>query len=262
MAEGFVFLVFYIHISIQWEDTEVNWNPLKPDEVAFIAASIKYDKLQCKAGELYSQIATLDCLLENKVKFILQHWGWNGLHRAESNYIISAIKDTGLPIPENIKTFYEQLYSLIFPIKKEKIPIDKYGGALRLRLSEESDILLKDWLIGAKCLSARFNDDIFPIGYRLNYNGFSPRQVDGWENPFYCPSGAWSYELHLGNSGRVYIWDTEVSDYIGIEADDVLSFFASAFGLIPDTERSAGYTSDIDFERMESIEKLWSQEQN
>ena len=67
MAEGFVFLVFYIHISIQWEDTEVNWNPLKPDEVAFIAASIKYDKLQCKAGELYSQIATLDCLLENKV---------------------------------------------------------------------------------------------------------------------------------------------------------------------------------------------------
>ena len=65
MAEGFVFLVFYIHISIQWEDTEVNWNPLKPDEVAFIAASIKYDKLQCKAGELYSQIATLDCLLVN-----------------------------------------------------------------------------------------------------------------------------------------------------------------------------------------------------
>ena len=49
MAEGFVFLVFYIHISIQWEDTEVNWNPLKPDEVAFIAASIKYDKLQCNA---------------------------------------------------------------------------------------------------------------------------------------------------------------------------------------------------------------------
>ena len=96
----------------------------------------------------------------------------------------------------------------------------------------------------------------------MNYNGFSPRQVDGWENPFYCPSGACSYELHLGNSGRVYIWDTEVSDYIGIEADDVLSFFASAFGLIPDTERSAGYTSDIDFERMESIEKLWSQEQN
>ena len=42
----------------------------------------------------------------------------------------------------------------------------------------------------------------------------------------------------------------------------MLSFFASAFGLIPDTERSAGYTSDIDFERMESIEKLWSQEQN
>lgn len=45
MAEGFVFLVFYIHISIQWEDTEVNWNPLKPDEVAFIAASIKYDNI-------------------------------------------------------------------------------------------------------------------------------------------------------------------------------------------------------------------------
>ena len=99
----------------------MDWNPLKQDEVNFIAASIKYDKLQCKAGELYSQIATLDCFLENKVKFILQHWGWNGLHRAESNYIISAIRDTGLSIPENIKTFYEQLYGLTLPIKKEKI---------------------------------------------------------------------------------------------------------------------------------------------
>lgn len=237
----------------------MDWNPMKSDEFIFIAESIKYSAEGHKTSELYKEIADLSCSLECKVKFILQHWGWNGTRREDSEYIISAINENGFIIPENIKIFYEQLYGLIFPMKKKKIPADEYGGVLRLSFSEKGDVQLKDWLISAECLSARFDDDILPIGYRLNYNGFSPGQVDGWEDPNYCPGGAWGYELHLGSSGKVYIWDTEMSDYIGIEAENIVSFFASAFGLIPDTERNYGYTSDTDFALMEKIEVLLNQ---
>lgn len=241
----------------------MDWKLLEPDEFAFIANSVKYAKQQCKAGELYSKMKMLSYSIECKVKFILQHWGWDGTRRKESEYIISAIHDSGFMIPENVKTFYEQLYGLMLPLKKEKIPTDRYGGLLRLRFAEKGDLQLKDWLIGAECLSAKFDDSILPIGYRLNYNGFSSsgQQLNGWENPQYHPCGAWGYELYLGSSGKVYIWDTETSNYIGVEAEDIVSFFASAFGLIFDTEHNYGYTSDADFALMEKIEELWIQGQ-
>ncbi len=67
--------------------------------------------------------------------------------------------------------------------------------------------------------------------------------------------------MHLGNSGKVYVWNTETSDYIGIEADDIVSFFASAFGLIYDMEHNYEYTTNADFALMEKIDELWIQGQ-
>lgn len=239
----------------------MDWNVLEYDEFASIATSINYNKEETKAGELYEELKRLQYPIESKVKFILQHWGWDGTPRNEALYIISAINDKGFSIPKHIITFYEQLYGLALPSKKNGgIVADKYGGTLKFKFAESGDVQLGDWLISAECLSAKFDDDTFPIGYRINYNGFSPKQqVTGWENPSYCPCGGWSYELYLGNSGKVYIWDTEVSDYLGVAAENLISFFASAFGLISDTEKSCGRTSDSDFELMEQIEVLMRQ---
>ncbi|MDE7400351.1 MAG: hypothetical protein K2N06_12610 [Oscillospiraceae bacterium] len=242
----------------------MNWEPLSSELVSAISTEIRYHhELKEKTGMLYQQIAEFPCDIESKVKFLLWHWGWDGIRREGAIYIISAINDSGFTIPDNVKMFYEQLYGLTLPMKKKKIPADEYGGILRFRFSEKGDVQLKDWLIGAECLSAKFDDDILPIGYRMNYNGFSSsgQQINGWEDPYYRPCGAWGYELYLGSSSRIYVWDTEVSDYIGIEAENVISFFASAFGLIPDTERYYGCTSDADFARIEKIEKLWNQGQ-
>ena len=242
----------------------MNWEPLNSELISTISMGIQYHHGLCrKPGVLYQRIAEFPCDIESKVKFILWHWGWDGTHREEAGRIMSAIRDIGFTIPENIKLFYEQLYGLTIPMKKKKIPADEYGGVLRFRFAGKGDVPLKDWLIGAEFLSAKFDDDILPIGYRINYNGFSSsgQQINGWEDPHYRPCGAWGYELHLGSSGKVYVWDTEISDYIGVEAENVTSFLASAFGLIYDTEHLYGYTSDTDYARIEEIEKLWNQGQ-
>lgn len=242
----------------------MNWQPLSSELISAISMEIQYyDGLHEKPGALYQRIADFPCDIESRVKFILWHWGWDGARREEAEHMISAISNNRFTIPENIKIFYERFYGSTFPMKKKKIPADEYGGTLRFRFSEKGDLQLKDWLIGAECLSSKFDDDILPIGYRMNYNGFSSsgQQINGWEDPNYRSCGAWGYELYLGSSGRVYVWDTEGSDYIGIEAENVISFFASSFGLIPDTERYYGYTSDTDFSEIEKIEKLWDQGQ-
>ena len=135
---------------------------------------------------------------------------------------------------------------------------DIYGGVLRFKYPESG---WKDLFITSKCLGLKFHDDVTPIGYMLNYNGFSlsGQQIDGWENPNYKPVGAWTYELYLGNNEKIYFWDSENSDGIGIEADSLISFFACAFGLIVDTEKVYGYATEEDFELMDEIEGSWNQ---
>ena len=63
---------------------------------------------------------------------------------------------------------------------------DIYGGVLRFKYPESG---WKDLFITSKCLGLKFHDDVTPIGYMLNYNGFSlsGQQIDGWENPNYKP---------------------------------------------------------------------------
>ena len=240
----------------------MDWSLLEHDEFVSIATSINYDRRKIKAGELYKRLRQLQHPLESKVKFILQHWGWDGAPRKDSIYIISAIHEIGFSIPKSVKIFYEQLYGLTFPAKEHKTATDleiDYGGALKFKFAERGNLLLWDWLLGAEWLSDRFEDDIMPIGYRINYNGFSQNQHNGWEDPDYCSCGAWGYELYLGNSGKVYIWDSEMSDYLGIAAENLVSFFASAFGLIYNVEKSCGDISERDIELMDQIDSLMRQ---
>lgn len=237
----------------------MDFKPLKPDEFAAIARAIGYDKESCRAGRLYSKLENLDWNLEQKVKFILQHWGWDGSCRDEGKIVILEIEDLNFTVPENIKEFYRQFFGLTLPSKKDSEPADEYGGALRLKFLEKTDLTLRDWLIGAECLGARFDDDVLPMGYMLDYNGYSlsGQKIDGWEDPNYPFVGAFLDELYLGSSGRVYLWGTEFSDYIAVEADSLLNFFASSFGLIPRTVQSRGYAGEEDVAVMEKIEELW-----
>lgn len=239
----------------------MDWFPLEDSKIEKIIKTIDYAGQNMSTDELYQRVSNVSCNMEDKVKFILWHWGWNGTSRKEGITMISQIKKLGFAFPPNVQIFLEQMYGLLLPVKKlrkENLQKDVYGGVLRFRYPK---IIWKDILIGSECLSVKFDDDILLIGDRLDYNGYSKsgQKINGWEDPNYKSCGAWDYELHLGSSGRVYFWDTEISDCIGIEAHDLLSFFASAFGFILDTEQIYGYTSEEDFELMEQIEKLWNQ---
>ena len=237
----------------------MDWIPLDRKEYNSICKEINYLEIKNRPSRLYQEVSKIPCTLESKVKFILQHWGWDGTTRDEGKLIVSQINSFRLTLTSETKEFFHQIYGLSLPIKKARgLGADKdiYGGVLRFKYSENG---WKDLFIASKCLSLKFCDDVVPIGYMLNYNGFSSsgQQIDGWEDPNYESSGAWTYELYLGNSGRIYFWDTENSDTIGIEADSLLSFFAIAFGLILDTEKIYGYTTEEDFALMDEIERLW-----
>ena len=239
----------------------MDWIPLGQEEYNSICQKVTYLEIKNRPGRLYQEVSKLPCTLESKVKFILQHWGWDGLPRDEGKLVISQINNFRSTFTLEAKEFLHQIYGLSLPMKKTRslgTVEDIYGGVLRFKYPESG---WKDLFITSKCLGLKFHDDVTPIGYMLNYNGFSlsGQQIDGWENPNYKPVGAWTYELYLGNNEKIYFWDSENSDSIGIEADSLISFFASAFGLIVDTEKVYGYVTEEDFELMDEIERSWNQ---
>lgn len=228
----------------------MDWIPLGQEEYNSICQKVNYLEIKNRPGRLYQEVSKLPCTLESKVKFILQHWGWDGLPRDEGKLVISQINNFRLTFTSEVKEFIHQIYGLSLPMKKTRslgTVEDIYGGVLRFKYPESG---WKDLFITSKCLGLKFHDDVTPIGYMLNYNGFSlsGQQIDGWENPNYKPVGAWTYELYLGNNEKIYFWDSENSDGIGIEADSLISFFACAFGLIVDTEKVYGYATEEDLQ--------------
>lgn len=235
----------------------MDWNPLKPGTFRFISESIGYEGRKTKTGELYQKVSKLSCSLEDKVKFILRHWGWNGSVREEAKYIMSKINDVGFTIPIHAEQFFEQMYGLFLPMKKTVRDLEiSYGGTLCFRYLPYFE---DDFFIFSECLSVKFDDDIIPIGCMFDYNGYSLNALDGWEDPYYVSSGAWCYELYLGNSGKFYFEDQVISDYVGVEAENLLLFFASAFGLIENQEETGERETDEDYERMELIEQLYKE---
>lgn len=234
----------------------MNWEPLNPSIFRLISQTIQYDGKNIKAGELYQKVSKISCSLEDKVKFILQHWGWNGATRAESKLIITKINQTGFTIPINVEQFFEQMCGLCLP-RKTQNTTDSSGGTLEFWHQDIVDY--EDFFIPSECLSVKFDDDILPIGYLSEYSGYSSNAPDGWENPHYKAQGCCCSDLFLGSSGKVYLWNLEVSDYIGVEAEDLLSFFAVSFGLIKDQGAIGDTATDNDIELIEKIENCYKQ---
>ena len=234
----------------------MNWCPLDDSKIENISKLIDYSGKDMGASELYRKVADIPYCMKDKVKFILHHWGWDGTLREESYLPLSQISSVGFTIPSSTSTFFHQMYGLVIPMKKIKENESKNnGGTIRFHYPE---IGWKDVLIASECLSAKFNETIIYVGDMIDYNGFTHSNGQTWEK-LDCKTSGWSYEIYIGNSGRVYTWDTETSDCIWIEAEDILSFFASVFGLTLDSSRVYGYTSDVDLDIMDKIENLWRQ---
>lgn len=166
---------------------------------------------------------------------------------------MSKINDAGFTIPVNAEPFFEQMYGLFLPMKKKG---HSYGGTMCFRYLPywENNVFIE-----SDCLSAKFDDDIILIGYMLDYNGYSDNAQEGWETPYYASRGEWMYQLYLGNSEKFYFWDRTTSDYVGVEEENLLSFFASAFGLIENQAETGEPATDTDFERMDKIEQLYEE---
>lgn len=149
----------------------MDWIPLGQEEYNSICQKVNYLEIKNRPGRLYQEVSKLPCTLESKVKFILQHWGWDGLPRDEGKLVISQINNFRLTFTSEVKEFIHQIYGLSLPMKKTRslgTVEDIYGGVLRFKYPESG---WKDLFITSKCLGLKFHDDVTPIGYMLNYNG-------------------------------------------------------------------------------------------
>lgn len=166
---------------------------------------------------------------------------------------MSKINDAGFTIPVYIEQFFEQMYGLYLP-RKTKSDTTLYGGTVQFWYQDIIDC--EDFFIPSECLSVKFDDEIMLIGSLLEYAGYSDNVPNGWDDPHYASHGFCCSDLFLGSSGKVYLWNLEVSDYIGVEAKNLLSFFANSFGLIEDQGEIGDTATNEDMELMEKIEQL------
>ena len=234
----------------------MDWMPLTNDKVTLIADAIGYAGQAEKASTLYQNLKSAKCALEDKVKFLLSHWGWNGVVKARAIAFITEINKMGFSVPSNIETSLKQVYGLRIPSKTQS-PYDEFGETIVFELPDDFSHLLST----AEFLSLKYNDGIvIPIGYMLNYCESKNSSIDLWENPNCKPQGYYEeYRLFLGSSGKVY-FDFVDGDLVGIRGDDFIEFLANSCGLIPYThEADDDELTSEDLELMEEIDDLQEQ---
>lgn len=234
----------------------MDWIPLTSDEVASISDTIRYAGQTERASVLYQNLMLMNCNLEDKVKFLLSHWGWNGTVKEKALSLITEINKIGFSIPSYTETVLKQLYGLRIPSKTQS-PYDEFGETIVFELPHDFSNLLST----AELLSIKYHDDIvIPIGYMLNYCDPKNSSIDAWENPNSKPQGYYErYDLFLGSSGKVYFEFVD-GDIIGIRGDDFIEFLANSCGLIPyKHEEDDDELTSEDLELMEEIDDLQKQ---
>lgn len=231
----------------------MNWLPLSKLKISSISQTIAYNDGKIKTKVLYEQLQKIPIPLEDKVKFILMHWGWDGVLHEEALERLREIKLSGFVMPQNVVDLLKQLYGLRIPIKTQD-PYDKYGGTLVFEF-------LKKWenmVSSSEFLSMKYDDNIMPIGYILNYNGRTNQLVSGWENPNYQSTGYERYDLYHGSSGRVYFEFVD-GDCVGLKGESLDDFFEKSFGLIPFKEDVVEELTGDDMGLIEHIDELYDQ---
>lgn len=231
----------------------MNLLPLSELKFSSIAKSIEYSGNKMRTKTLYEQLQNQPIPLEDKVKFILRHWGWGNFSSKKANEKIAEIELSGFVIPQNVKELLMQFYGLRVPVKT-KDPYDKYGGIVIFEIPKKWESMISS----TELLCVHYDDDIMPIGYMLNYNGASNQKIDGWEDPQYQSCGYEYYDLYLGSSGQVYFQFVD-GDCIGIKGESLVDFFAKSFGLITFKEDVIEELNNDDFDLLEQIDELYDQ---
>ncbi len=231
-------------------------NELLYPEMKDISDSICYKK-SIGAKDLYDKLADLNCPMDDKVKFALQHWGWKNTIRKESEAVIKDARKSGFNIPATIITVYHQFWGLHIPVRNvfrqggENF-ID-YGGTV---IFDFDGFSWKDMIPNAEMLGVKFRETVLPFGIRHNYNGYSSNLENCWENPNYSAYGWGVDELYIGSGGKIYaIVDVEYGGLIEIEAINILDFFAVSFGFTSACTEEIGEI-DIETPVIEEIEDL------
>ena len=234
----------------------MDWMPLTSDKIASISDAIQYAGQEEKASTLYQNLTSIKCGLEDKVKFLLLHWGWNGTVKEQALTFIAEIHKMGFSVPSNIEAVLEQLYGLRIPSKTQS-QYDEFGETIVFELRDDFSYLLST----AELLSIKYNDGVvIPIGYMLNYCDSKSSLIDAWESPNSKPQGYYEeYGLFMGSSGKIY-FDFVDGDMVGIRGNDFIEFLANSCGLILyiHEEDDDELTSE-DLELMEAIADLQEQ---
>ena len=88
----------------------MNLLPLSELKFSSIAKSIEYSGSKMRTKTLYEQLQNQPIPLEDKVKFILRHWGWGNFSSKKANEKIAEIELSGFVIPQNVKELFMQFY--------------------------------------------------------------------------------------------------------------------------------------------------------
>lgn len=229
---------------------------LDSKKMEYFLKKVDYHK-GIETSNLYDSLKNLKYSVEDKVKFILWHWGWTGEERVYSTCLIDKIQEMGFCIPQIAKTIYQQLWLLKIPVKNifqqggENF-VD-YGGTIIFSVNE---LLWKSMIVHAELLGTKFRETVLPLGIRRNYNGYIRNSSNGWEDPNYDTKGWGLDELYIGDSGKVIgIIDVEYGGYIEVQSENIIDFFAASFGFIQEKICEMG---ELDNESLtiETIESL------
>ena len=88
----------------------MDWIPLGQEEYNSICQKVNYLEIKNRPGRLYQEVSKLPCTLESKVKFILQHWGWDGHPRDEGKLVISQINNFCIKLLVNLDYLFRSSY--------------------------------------------------------------------------------------------------------------------------------------------------------
>lgn len=220
----------------------MNWRPLDNSKIENISKLIGYSGKDMSASELYRRTADIPYCIEDKVKFILRHWGWDGELKKDGIQKTKEIMELGFCFPDNVYFCITNLYGLKMETLTRSSLGTVYDGTLAFELpSFISDDLDYD-LIRAEILGVKYQDTIMPISH------YTSKYED-------------DNIVFLGKRGEIYEIAPAYSEYSRIMANNLLDYLAICFGLQiwMEDQSSIDVLSEEEWDTLDQIEELFSQ---
>lgn len=220
----------------------MDWCPLPANKIEDISKLIDYSGKDMRAGELYRRIASIPYCMEDKVKFILRYWGWDGKLKKDGIQKIKEVEELGFCFPDNAYTCIGNLYGLKMITMTRSSLGEIYNGTLIFELPPFISNDLDYALIRAEILGVKYQNTIMPVGHHTNKH----KDDD---------------IVFLSEQGEIYEIDPAYSEYSQIVEDNLTDYLAIRFGLKiwEENQSSIDVLSEEDYDILDHIEKLFSQ---